>query len=216
EAVDLLRIRALAAARALPKNQLLPHLESAAARVRERCAGCWEATLAAAEAANARQGQGGGAFAALALLGVKAGAPSWADELSAPLLIYVAVQAERAGMSDVARVAYDALAARAPGAPALADLDWALFNRSGDDLVQAACDGGTGRAAPSCMQARIARSDLSGFLKELSRLRKLRGSPALYREQEIKQWLAFGHPEEALFIYDALPPGRRHVAVLGE
>src|SRR5690606_18852817 len=73
EAVDLLRIRALAAARALPKNQLLPHLESAAARVRERCAGCWEATLAAAEAANARQGQGGGAFAALALLGVKAG-----------------------------------------------------------------------------------------------------------------------------------------------
>ncbi|RLB56001.1 MAG: hypothetical protein DRI90_19045, partial [Deltaproteobacteria bacterium] len=212
---DLMRIRALYAARAIPRNQLLTRVQSAAKRVLEQCADCWEAKITAAAIAHNRKGHGTGIYARFEQLGITAASRAWPQSLSPVELAFAATGARNAGLTDIARVAYDGLAARTPGSLMVADLDWALHRRMGDNQVQAACAGGTSRASSRCMRAHLGRSDLKAGLGEMARLRKLRGSPSLHRGVEIQQLLAHGRTEAAMGIYDALSPGQRSLAVLG-
>ncbi len=214
-AEDLMRIRALYAARDVPRNQMLTRAQSAAKRVLDQCEECWEARIAAAAIAQDRKGHGTGIYAAFELLGIRAADRGWTTSLTPVELAYVAKGAQRAGLTDVARAAYDGLAVRTPGSLMLADLDWALHRRLGVDQLQAACAGGTSRSGGRCMRAHLGRSDLRAGLAEMARLRRLRGSPTLHRTVEIQQLLAHGRTDDALAIYDAMSPGQRSVAILG-
>ena len=205
---QVLRLRALGAARMVPRSQLLLQLEGTAETALEQCPGCWELNVIAARVARDRQGFGAGAHVALEKLG-------WGDELGPMELVYAATVASEAGMSDIARRAFDALAAAAPHSMMVADLDWRLHRRFGDDRVRASCDGGTSRATTRCLQAHASRSDLRGVYRELGRLRELRGSPAILRDVEMRQLLAHGDSQSAMRIYKALPPARRSLALLG-
>jgi hypothetical protein len=214
-AEDLMRIRAVYAARDIPRNQMITRVESAAKRVIDRCADCWEAKIAAAAIAQDRKGFGTGIYARFEQLGITAGSRAWSQSLSPVALAFGATGAHNAGLTDVARIAYDGLAGRTPGSLMVADLDWALHRRMGADQVQAACAGGTSRASGRCMRAHLSRSDLKAGLAEMERLRRLRGSPSLHRTVEIQQLFAHGRTKEAMGIYDALSPGQRSLAALG-
>ncbi|MBW2452953.1 MAG: hypothetical protein JRI68_00500 [Deltaproteobacteria bacterium] len=214
-AEDLMRIRALYGARDVPRNQMLTRVQSAAKRVLEQCEDCWEARIAAAAIAQDRKGYGTGLYAAFELLGITAADRGWTTTLTPVELAYVAKGAHGGGLTDIARAAYDGLAARTPGSLMLADLDWALHRRMGVDQLQAACAGGTSRSSGRCMRALLGRSDLRGGLAEMDRLRRLRGSPSIHRTVEIQQLLSHGRTDDALAIYDALSPGQRSVAILG-
>lgn len=213
--LDLLMVRALEAADHLPRNQQRMQVAPAAARARAACPTCWEARIFDAAAEEDRKGYGTGVYAAFANLGVTGEASAWTASLGLMELVYVALQADSAGLGDIARAAYDALAEKAPGSLIVADLDARLHARHGPELVQAACNGGTSRATTHCLQAHIARSDLDGALREIHRLRSLRGSRAILRDLEITQLLAHDRVDEAMMIYDALPPAQRTLALLG-
>ncbi len=213
--MELLRVRALQASRAIPRSQLMVRIESAAKRALEICDNCWEARIAAANAVQKRKGFGTGAFAGLELLKVSAKRNDWLANTDPMLLTYVASLADRAGLKDISAKAFAAASKRAAGSLMLADLDWRLHERSGPDLLKAACAGGTSRSNTRCMFAYQQRGDLDGVLAELARLRKLRGSPAIFRQLELQQLLAHGKTERALRLYEALPPARRSLAVLG-
>ncbi len=213
--LDLLRVRALQAAEHLPRNQLRMQVAAAAARAAEGCPRCWEARLYDAIAEEDRKGFGTGVYAAFAKLSVTEGTSRWTTTLSPLELAYVALQANATDLTDVARVAYDALSGRVANAPMVADLDARLFARHGPALLDAACRGGTSRASLRCLEAHIARSDLNGTLAELERLRDLRGSKAILRPLEVNELLAHGKQAEALQIYDAMPPAQRTLSLLG-
>lgn len=213
--LDLLMVRALEAAEHLPRNQQRMQIAPAAARAREACPSCWEARIYDASAEEDQKGHGTGVYAAFAKLGVTGQTKSFTAALSPMELVYVALQADSAGLGDVARAAYDALAQQAPGSLMLADLDARLHTRYGAELVQAACGGGQSRATTHCLHAHIARSDLDGARREMERLRSLRGSRAILRDLEITQLLAHDKVDEAVMIYDALPPAQRTLALLG-
>jgi hypothetical protein len=212
--IDLLRVRALEEAQALPRNQLKLQVAGAAAQALAACPSCWEAKIYVAAAEAERKGSGTGAYAGFAKLGVDARGSAWTAKLGVMELAYAAQSASAAGLPDVARSAYDALAARGHSSM-LADLDEQLFERHGEELVKAACEGGTSRATTRCLGAHAARSDLKGALAEMGRLRKLRGSKAILREAEIAILLAHGQTERAMRIYDAMPPGQRELGLLG-
>ncbi|HZO15811.1 MAG TPA: hypothetical protein VFB62_21205, partial [Polyangiaceae bacterium] len=212
---DLLRLRALDEAEAIPRNQLLVELESASTRLAARCKRCWEARIVKAAIARERHGQGTGTYKLLEAMGVRSDGVDWAEELQPTELAFVALDAKNAGLTDVARVAFDALERRVPRSAIVADVDWALHRRSGADEVAAACGGGTHRAGPRCMQAHIARSDLKSTLAEMERLRRLRGSPSIHRETEMAELLGHGRTADAMRIYEAMPPARRALALLG-
>ncbi len=213
--LDLLRVRALGAAKHIPRNQRRMQVSPAAARSLTRCASCWEARIYDAAAEEDRKGFGTGVYAAFAKLGVTAASDAWTRELGAMELSYVALQADAADLGDIARAAYDGLARKTPGSMMLADLDGRLYQRHGSARVKAACDGGTNRASTRCLKAHIARSDLRSSLAELRRLRSLRGSRAILRNLEIAQLLDHGKNDEAMLIYDALPVASRSLSLLG-
>lgn len=213
--LDLLRIEALERADAMPRNQAMLELQAASRRAAEGCPTCWEPKIHVARAQSQRQGYGTGIYAALAELGVAADNLSWTSRLGEMELAYVAAAAGGAGLDDISRLAFDTLSSRAPGALLVADLDAILFRRVGPELVQAACEGGTSRSGPRCLQALLERPMLAPALQEMARLRDLRGSPALFRDLEMRELLARGRDEEAMAIYRALHPAQRHLAVLG-
>jgi len=213
--LGLLRFRSMEASGLVPRNQMMMRLQSIAERALERCPGCWEARVAAARMAERRKGWSTGVYASFDSLGVGADDFEWTRALGPMELLFVAHQATRGGLGDVARAAYDALARVTPGSLMLADLDWNMFRRVGSDRMKAACAGGTDRSNTRCLRAHVARSDLNGAQFELERLRRLRGSPAILREMEMQQLLAHGRSADALRIYRALPPARRPLALLG-
>jgi hypothetical protein len=212
--IDLLRVRALEEAQVLPRNQLKLHVAAAAARALERCPRCWEAKIYVAAAEADKKGSGTGTYAAFAKLGVDADGNAWTASLGPMELYYAAQIADGAGLPDVARVAFDALAARGPS-DMLADLDAQLFARHGQELVKAACEGGTSRASTRCLAALSARADLKGALGEMARLRALRGSKAILRDVEISELLAHNETDRAMRIYDVMPAGQRDLGLLG-
>lgn len=214
-ALALLRLRAAQVAKDLPRTTALDRTQVAAESLLAACPTCWEGRIARAAALEERRGYAVGVFAALEALDVRPQEPGWTTRASEPELCFVAGRALRAGMRDVARQAYDALALRAPGSALLADLDGALHRRVGPELVRAACEGGTSRATMRCLLAHAARGDLAAVLRELARLRRLRGSAELLRDVEIQQLLLHGQSARALERYQAMPPAARSVAVLG-
>jgi hypothetical protein len=212
--LDLLRLRAVSAAQLVPPSQLLPEVEAGAEHILERCPRCWEASLAAAAASAERRGIATGGFAKLSRLAIAPEESAFAG-VDPMLLSFVADGAHQVELGALARRAYDALAKRSPGSLMLADLDRVLYQRQGEERVRAACAGGMRRSTTQCLQAHAERSDLRAVQHELAWLRALRGSPALLRELEIDLLLAHGAVDEALRIYDALPPARRRLAWLG-
>ena len=213
--LELLRIEAIERADAMPRNQAMLELQAAARRAANGCPDCWEPRIALARAESQRKGLGTGVYDVLAELGVTPDDPSWTSRLGVMELAWIATTASGANLDDIGRLAFDTVASRAPGSLLVADLDAALFRRVGPELVQAACDGGTTRAGRRCLQALLARPGLEPALREMHRLRRLRGSPALYRDLEMFQLLAHGRRDEAMAIYDALPVAQRRLAVLG-
>jgi hypothetical protein len=213
--VDMLRVRAMESARLVPRNQLMMQVQSAAERAFERCNGCWEPRLAVARLAQERKGQRVGVYARFDVLGVSANDLGWTTELGPMELLSVALGASSAGLRDVARNAFEALSKQIPGSMLVADLDWSLHRRHGDDRIKASCAGGTNRSTTRCFQAHIARSDENAAMQELERLRRLRGSPAILRDLELRQLLSDGRFDDAMRIYHALPPARRTLALLG-
>lgn len=213
--LELLRIEAIERADAMPRNQAMLGLQAASRRAANGCPDCWEPRIAVARAESQRKGLGTGVYDVLAELGVTPDDPSWTSRLGIMELSWVATTASSVGLDDIGRLAFDTVAARSPGSLLVADLDAALFRRVGPELVQAACEGGTSRAGRRCLQALLARPGLEPALREMHRLRKLRGSPALYRDLEMLQLLAHGRRDEAMAIYDALPVAQRRLAVLG-
>lgn len=213
--LELLRIEAIERADAIPRNQAMLELQAAARRAAEGCPDCWEPKIALARAESQRKGLGTGVYDVLAELGVTPDDPSWTSRLGIMELAWVATAASGANLDDIGRLAFDTVAARAPGSLLVADLDAALFRRVGPELVQAACEGGTSRAGRRCLQALLARPGLEPALREMHRLRRLRGSPALYRDLEMIQLLSHGRRDEAMAIYDALPVAQRRLAALG-
>jgi hypothetical protein len=210
--VVLLRMRAWRAAQQMPATELDNHLKSAADAAVARCPQCWEARIALANAALLRQGSESGSVAALEKLEV---VPNKALAGRAePELAYIALLASRAGLLDVSRRAYDALANSARGSALAADVDAQMIRRVGGDQVDAACRGGTSRSTTRCTFALLERGDLSGALAELRRLRSLRGSPALFRKLELAQLLAYGQVDRAERLFQAMPPAQRDSAVL--
>jgi len=130
-------------------------------------------------------------------------------------LVFAATRAHRAGLRDIEQASYQALEHVAPGSALLADVDAVIHWRLGDDLVRAACAGGTSRAGTRCLQAHSSRGDLHSALEELNRLRVLRGNPDYGRETELSLWLAHGELERALAVYHSMPAVQRSLAVLG-
>ncbi len=213
--VQLLRMRSWRAADELTGVTLDNILRSTAERAQTQCPDCWEARLAAAQSSLERAGAGSGTFAALVGLGVTRPRDSLREtKHSAPELAYLALTAHAANLKDVARNAYEELAVVSPGSALTADVDAVIHTRVGRELIEAACRGGTSRSAPSCLMALLETDNLDGAVAELERLRRLRGSPALFRKLELGQWLAHGHVERAARLYDALPLAERDTALL--
>ena len=212
---DLVRMRAIQAAREIPETQTLLRVEGIAHRVLSACPSCWEARIASAAATRARKGAATGTMAALRELGATPQGGGWWAEAGPVELAFAAHRAHRAGLLDLARQSYLALAKRAAGAALLADLDAAIHHRVGADQVQAACAGGTSRAGARCLQARIAHGDFEKARAELRRLRALRGSPDVHRSVELGLLLMHGELGQALRVLDAMPPGRRSLMALG-
>ncbi|MCC6524347.1 MAG: hypothetical protein IT373_16935 [Polyangiaceae bacterium] len=143
------------------------------------------------------------------------GPRGWTEELDVLGLGYVAALAHRSGLDDVAARAFAALARKTPGSPMLADVDALVHERVGDDAVDAACSGGTSRGGMRCLSAYSDRGDFDQALREVERLRALRGTRDYLKETELRILLEQGRVDDALAIYRSLPPGRRSLAVLG-
>ncbi|MCA9623700.1 MAG: hypothetical protein KC731_31980, partial [Myxococcales bacterium] len=213
--LDLLRLEAIGRSMALPPNQAMERRLTAAQRAAQDCPSCWEARIARAGLEGERKGYGTGTYAALADLELDAADPESLRAMGIMELVYVAQQAAQQGLGDLARQAYDELATRLPGSILVAELDQRLFNRVGAEGVAAACSSGLDRSRSFCLDALLREPDLEAALRELARLRRLRGNPSTMLELELSRLLAHGRREEAMEIYDALPPARRDLAVLG-
>lgn len=214
--VARLRVRAdrVAAERHAPDLDVEHASLSAAAR--RDCPNCWDARLAHARVLAERRGLETGPFAALESLGVGPNPATLATERSTPELAAIAEMAAGANLRDLAEGALAALVARAPGSALAAMVDAELHKRTGPDLVRASCEGGLSRGTTGCLMALVDVGDLHGTLRELARLRRLRGSPALYRKLELGQLLAHGEVERAARLYELLPPALRDTTVLAE
>ncbi|HHH10579.1 MAG TPA: hypothetical protein ENK23_00680 [Sorangium sp.] len=81
--------------------------------------------------------------------------------------------------------------------------------------MQAACHGGIDRTSVACAQAQLAMGHVLAAQKEMARLRRLRGDPAILRGDELVALLTTGRRAEAMAIYRALSPGERSLALLG-
>ncbi len=233
-ALGLLMARATVLADDLPDTKQLARVRGLLTSLLERAPGAWEATLLQALAEEQRRGPGDGPAAALTLLGVSAPAGSapfidppeigalrassdpYKAESPAPgpgqldpmIMAYVALLADREGLRDVSREAYRELVERAPGSPLAAWVDRVVVERLGDDGVRAACAGGLDRSALDCFDALEDKGDRDGALRELTRVRRLRGADA-YRDVELSSLLRAGKIDEAKALYNALPPGKR-------
>ena len=212
---EVLRLRAIEQAAHRPRNQRRMELAAVAARATATCPACWELSVFDAAAKQDQKGFGTGAYAALRRMGVTGTSAAWRESLGPMELLYVALVARQQHLDDVARAAYDALAARTPNAPMVADLDATLFRRLGQARTHAACSGGTRRTGTACLAAHIERHDLRATQRELARLRNLRGTRAILRDVEVATLLTHDKRDEAMLIWDAMPPSTRALDLLG-
>lgn len=209
---DLMRLRALTASGLLPRSQRQLELRAIAGRALESCSDCWEPELVDAVMAQ-RRGSGRGAFSALDAMGVSVDHDFREDDVMRVAL--AALVANDAGLGDIARRAYDTVAARAPQTLLLGELDEAIFPRSGPDEVEAACEGANDRSSLRCFRAHLAAGEPGAAFEEMKRLRELRGTLSLLRGEEVVQRLAYGDVDGALRIHAAMLPARRSLDILG-
>jgi hypothetical protein len=211
-AVDLAYARALDGADDMPDNKIVEQSRGAIDRVLAAWPGSWEARIGHARATERRRGAGEGVTEALRELGaspdrVREASAGW-DVMTAA---YVALTARRTQLYDVAEIAYQAIAAKAPGAPLLAGVDARLHARTGADALAAACNGGLRKADGDCYDAFRQRGDFQGALTEIERLRRLRGAPDAMLEQELSVRILMGDRKGALSVYDSMSPGERRM-----
>ncbi len=214
-ALELVYTRALLTAGDVPFTKAIVRLRAAAEKILTDMPDAWEAKLLRARLAERRKGWGDGAMEALTELGVLVEAPGdparvpAADKTDRMVLANIAMIARRSRLSDVAEAAYAELAKAAPGSALVVNADAGLHGRAGKDAVAAACNSGVERASLRCFHAMSETGDLKGAFAELDRVRRLRGSPAAFRETEIYQRMRAGDRKGALALYDSLPPTDR-------
>ncbi|MCC6524039.1 MAG: hypothetical protein IT373_15370 [Polyangiaceae bacterium] len=207
--LDLLYVRAIAAAGELPDSVALAESSAALERVLAAWPDGWEARVRHAEVTGRRRGEAQGPPAALGELGASATAAPGAPPADRMVRAFAAATARQARLFDVAEIAYAALAANAPGAPLTTAVDRRIHPRTGPEAVAVACQGTTGRAETDCLEARRAVGDPKGALAELLRLRRLRGAPDALRSEEIDLLVEIGDLPGALAAYDAMGPAER-------
>ncbi|MBM4376964.1 MAG: hypothetical protein FJ095_17925 [Deltaproteobacteria bacterium] len=210
------RLRARAARVSEERHEpiLSAELASLAAQVHAAHPQSWEARLAHARALVDKRGEDAGTFAALEALGIVAPPTPLPADRRAPELAALATMANDANLRDLAQAALEALEAKAPGSALAAMVDAEVRARVGAEDVRASCEGGLSRGTSTCLTALVEVGDLHGTLRELARLRRLRGSPSLFRKLEQNRLVAHGEIERAARLYEAMPPAQRDTSVL--
>lgn len=211
---SLLYARALDRSDDTPENRRIERIRATYEQVASAWPASWEARVGAAVYAAARQGFGEGSVETLREI-----ARLRADGKTLPPQVraFEAVVAADIGLRDVALAALAELKTPLDNTPLLASLEERVLPRIGAEAEARACGAPLrSKDTLSCLQARQQRGDLPGALTELARLRELRGSPGALRVQELALRLAQGDEKEVLRVYDAMPPGERTLAVLGQ
>jgi hypothetical protein len=212
--LDRLRLRAYRFASERTGLALESERRSIASRAFASCPTCWDARVFAAQSALERLGKDTGTVAALGRLGVSPTSSLPNEGRSVPELAYLATLAAEGDLLDVSRAAFLELSRLAPGSALLARVDAELHERLGPDAVAYACEGGLSRGTTDCLMAHFENDDLPAALRELARLRRLRGSPSLHRRLELAKLLSHREIARAARLYDAMPPALRDSAVL--
>jgi hypothetical protein len=204
--------RVLAAGSALPEVRRVERERDAFERALAKMPSSWEAAVGASHLAGQRRGDKEGRVVALAELA------RTRDRASAPHPMLDAFEAETAsaaGLDDRAARALAAARVSMGAAPLLAQLEARVRRRVGREAVGFACGAeAPARDALGCFEALVRAGDSAGALREIERLRALRGSPTALRALEMSQHIARADAERALGCYDALPAGQRIAAAL--
>lgn len=205
--VALLHARAITEGAHLPAIRSAEQLRAAYESTLASWPGAWEAILGRARLEARRQGGIEGQVAMLRELG----------QAKTPLLQLVeASVANAAAMPDVAEKALRAGQAAFAGTPLLAKLEGALHRRIGAEQEAWACRGALlDRGSLDCYAAHVAKGDHEAALGELSRLRRLRGSPAALRPLELSLHLSRGDRVGAMRAFESMHPAERLASALG-
>jgi hypothetical protein len=208
--------RAVRSARDLPAVKAQERARSAYDRALDAWPSAWEAVIEHALLAGARRGRAEAAIEALTDLdALRTKATKLSPSAAALLDAFEAQTAGRERLYDRARTAFDRIKAPLAGTALLADTDRLVVERTGSDLVHAACDDrASDRTSLDCHRALVSTGDRGGAEKELERLRALSGTPQLYLSLSSRSALETGDLARAAKILDAMNQGDRPLAFI--